>query len=80
MGRKVLSEKVDQRPHLLFGHADVQHDFARTLDVSVNAVTGHYGAHSFGRAREDQVTWLQVIKQRQVSDDFTDVPDQLVHV
>jgi len=34
--------------------------------------------HAFWRAGEDQVTWVQVIEERQIRDDFADVPDELV--
>src|SRR5690606_8731808 len=43
-------------------------------------VARHHRTHALGRAGVDQVAGLQVVELRQVRNDLTDVPDQLVDV
>jgi hypothetical protein len=62
------------------------------LDVKYKYVTGytsnstgdnvarHHRTHTFGCTCEDQIAGFQVVKQRQIGNDFTHIPNQLVHI
>jgi hypothetical protein len=58
---------------LRLGRSDLQFDPANAIDVAVDAVAGNDRAHAFGRAGEDQVAGLQVIKPRKVGNQFRDI-------
>src|SRR4051812_35265366 len=56
---------------------DLHAQFTDAGDAADQRVAGDDCRHTFGGARVDQVTGLQLPRGRQVFDGFTDVPDQL---